>query len=80
MHIVAIAWLYVTLMMAITEKNITAGVLTFVFYGLAPTALLLWLGGTRRRRRATKRQATTSNKPSDEQVHGPDGSDSRTDQ
>lgn len=52
MYIVAIAWLYVTLMMALTEPGITRGVLTFVFYGLLPCALLLWLAGTPRRRRA----------------------------
>lgn len=80
MHIVAIGWLYVTLMMAITEKNITAGVLTFVFYGLAPTLLLLWLGGTRLRHRAAKRQSSATPQPSDEQVHRPDGTDTRPDQ
>ena len=51
MYIIAIAWLYVTLMMAITEPSITAGVLTFVFYGLLPCALLLWIIGTPQRRR-----------------------------
>jgi membrane protein implicated in regulation of membrane protease activity len=51
MHIVAIAWVYVTLLMALTETSITAGILTFTFYGLAPLALLLWLSGARRRRR-----------------------------
>lgn len=51
MYIVAIAWLYVTLLMALTEPSITAGVLTFVFYGLLPCALLLWLIGTPQRRR-----------------------------
>jgi hypothetical protein len=51
MYIVAIAWLYVTLMMALTEPNIAAGILTFVFYGLLPCALLLWLIGTPQRRR-----------------------------
>jgi hypothetical protein len=43
MHIIAIGWLYVTLMVALTESNLTAGVLSFLFYGLAPTALFLWL-------------------------------------
>ena len=52
MYIVAIAWLYVTLMMAMMEKNLVAGVLTFVFFGLAPCALVLWLFGTPLRRRA----------------------------
>ena len=58
MHIVAIAWIYVTLLMAVTESNITAGILTFVLYGLAPLALFLWLfgrpGGRRQRKEAEK--------------------------
>ncbi|MFZ9407888.1 MAG: hypothetical protein ACO26U_12455 [Burkholderiaceae bacterium] len=52
MYIVAIAWIYVVLMMALTEKSVVAGIATFVFYGLAPLALLLWLLGTPQRRRA----------------------------
>ncbi|HSO05751.1 MAG TPA: hypothetical protein VLW45_00815 [Pelomicrobium sp.] len=54
MYIVAIAWLYVALMMAVTEPSVTAGILTFAFYGAGPLALFLWLMGTpeRRRRRA----------------------------
>lgn len=51
MYVIAIAWLYVTLLMAATETSLTAGVLTFVFYGLAPLALFLWLFGTPQRRR-----------------------------
>jgi hypothetical protein len=54
MYIVAIAWIYVTLLMALTESNITAGILTFALYGLMPLALLLWLFGSPMRRR--KRQ------------------------
>ncbi len=82
MHIVAIGWLYVTLMMAITEKNITAGVLTFVFYGLMPCALLLLLGGTRLRRRAARAQSQSITAPSvaDEQANNPDRANPRTDQ
>lgn len=54
MYIVAIGWLWVVLMMAVTETSVTAGILTFFFYGLAPLALFLWLVGTpaRRRRRS----------------------------
>lgn len=51
MYIVAIAWLYVTILMAATETSLIAGVLSFFFYGLAPLALLLWLFGTPQRRR-----------------------------
>ncbi len=56
MYVVAIAWLYVTLLMAATEPSLTAGVLTFGFYGLAPLALLLWLFGTPQRRRTLHRK------------------------
>lgn len=58
MYVIAIAWLYVTVLMAATEPNLTAGVLTFALYGLAPLALLLWLFGTPQRRR--QRQARES--------------------
>jgi hypothetical protein len=50
-YIVAIAWLYVVLMMAITERSVIAGIATFSLYGLAPLALFLWLVGTPQRRR-----------------------------
>jgi sulfite exporter TauE/SafE len=46
MYIVAIGWLYVILMMAITAKSFVAGVFTFVAYGLGPVALVLWLMGS----------------------------------
>lgn len=54
MYIVAIAWLYVALMMAITEKTIVAGVATFIGYGVGPVALILYILGTPARRRRRK--------------------------
>lgn len=57
MYIVAIAWLYVTVLMAATEPNLVAGVMTFMAYGFLPLALLLWLFGGPRRRRAAARRA-----------------------
>jgi sulfite exporter TauE/SafE len=62
-YIVAIAWLYVTLLMAATETSIVAGVLTFVFYGLAPLSLLLWLFGVPQRRRNRQRRELTREAP-----------------
>lgn len=56
MYIVVIAWFYVVLLMAFTEASITAGVLTFVFMGLAPCALLVWLFGGPSRNRAKRLQ------------------------
>jgi len=57
MYIIAIGWLYVTVLMAITETSIVAGVLTLLFYGLFPVALLLWLLGTPVRRQRQRYQA-----------------------
>ena len=51
--IIIIGWLYVTLLMALSESSVVAGVLTFVFYGLAPCTLPFWLllSKVRRQRR-----------------------------
>ena len=62
MYIVAIAWLYVTLLMALTEPSFIGGVLTFLFYGLLPCARLLWLVGTPQRKR-NKALAETAEPP-----------------
>lgn len=58
MYIIIIGWLYVILMMAITAKSFFAGLFTFVAYGLAPVALLLWfMGAPIRKRRRLLREA-----------------------
>jgi hypothetical protein len=66
MYIIAIGWLYITLLMAATEPNFTAGALTFTFYGLLPMGILLWLLGTpqRRRNQAMHGQETLSTEQS----------------
>ncbi|HXA46075.1 MAG TPA: hypothetical protein VNW52_00490 [Burkholderiaceae bacterium] len=51
MYIVAIGWIYVVLMMSITETSIIAGVMTFVLYGILPLGVILYLLGTPERRR-----------------------------
>ncbi|MET0962740.1 MAG: hypothetical protein ABWY05_07965 [Noviherbaspirillum sp.] len=58
MFIVAIGWIYVVLMMSITETSAVAGVMTFLLYGLLPVALLLYIsgGGKRKRRRIAEEQ------------------------
>ncbi|GGC03259.1 hypothetical protein GCM10007205_10600 [Oxalicibacterium flavum] len=54
MYIVVIAWLYVVFMMSITETSPVAGIMTFVFYGLLPTGIMVWLAGTGKRRQKRK--------------------------
>lgn len=58
MHIAAVGWIYVTLMMAITEETVVAGIMTFFLYGVLPTLLIMYVAGTgqRRRRRERERQ------------------------
>jgi hypothetical protein len=61
MYLVAIAWLYVTLMMAVGEAtanngSIAGGVLTFVLYGALPVSLALYLLGTPARRQLRRRR------------------------
>jgi membrane protein implicated in regulation of membrane protease activity len=76
MYIIAIAWLYVTVLMALTEPNVTAGILTFTLYGLMPLSLLLWLFGTPMRRRRLRSDAEKL----DEVVGKGDGADAGADQ
>ncbi|MCB1909023.1 MAG: hypothetical protein KDH15_16795 [Rhodocyclaceae bacterium] len=54
MYIIAIAWLYVVLLVAAADSSVVGGVLTFVFGGLGPLALFLWLVGTPARRRGRR--------------------------
>lgn len=63
MYLIVIAWLYVTVMMAITEASAPNGSLlgaaiTLVLYGLLPCAILAYILGTpgRKRRLQAKRQ------------------------
>lgn len=75
MYIIAIGWLYVILMMAITAKGFVAGLFTFVVYGLAPVALLLWfMGAPIRKKRRLLRDAA------DQPVDAGDGADPQRDQ
>ena len=46
MYIIAIAWIYVVLMMAITETSLTASIMTFLFYCVLPLALFFYLFNT----------------------------------
>ena len=62
MYIVAIGWIYVVLMMSITETSVIAGVMTFFLYGILPLGVILYLLGTperkSRRLAAEKKQNT----------------------
>lgn len=76
MYIVAIGWLYVTLLVAVNEPTVVSGVISFLFYGLMPCALLLWLGGTKVRRQRRAHRELLDN----QRLNNGDGSDARADQ
>ncbi|SDH40438.1 hypothetical protein SAMN05444748_101256 [Variovorax sp. OV700] len=60
-HLIVIGWLYVAVMMAVAEATNTTGtvlgaIFTFLLYGLAPVALVVYLMGTPGRRRAMRQR------------------------
>jgi cation transport ATPase len=60
MYLIVIAWLYVTLMMALAEAFSTQGsvlgaLITFVFYGVLPMSLVVYLMGTPLRHKARQK-------------------------
>ena len=60
MLIVAIAWIYVVGLMALTEPTIVAGIVTFLFYCVLPLSTLIYIAGTgkrKARRRAAEQAA-----------------------
>ena len=75
MYIVAIAWLYVTLLVAVNEPSIVAGLVSFLFYGLLPCSLLLWLGGTKARRQRRAHRASLADQGLNEGDRGNTGAD-----
>lgn len=64
MYLIVIAWLYVTVMMALAEAaspqgSILGALVTLLLYGLLPVAILIYILGTpeRKRRLRARREA-----------------------
>jgi hypothetical protein len=58
MYIVAIAWMFVVVLMGVVEavtSSIVGGIATLLLYGVLPLALVLWLLGTPQRSRQRAR-------------------------
>ena len=55
LYLVAVAWVYVVLLMAMTEQSIVAGVMTFLLYCVFPLSIVLYVMGSPQRKR--KQQA-----------------------
>ncbi len=75
-HIVIIAWLYITLLMALTLSNALAGVAFFALLGLAPVLLYAALAARRARRQREERAGSVRERD----VYRGDDADAQPDQ
>lgn len=60
MLIVAVAWIYVVGLMALTEPTVVAGIMTFLLYCLLPLSILFYLTGSKRRKLRRQRDEETA--------------------
>ncbi len=68
MYLIAIAWIYVALMMAVAEATHASGtvlgaIVTFFLYGLGPVALVVYLMQAPARRKAIKARELAAQHP-----------------
>ena len=79
MYIVAIAWIYVVLMVSVMQTTFFRGVMTFIFTGILPLALLLFLIGTPQRRRNQAARSDSESKTTEPQTLENKTSDAKLD-
>ncbi|MEN9867546.1 MAG: putative rane protein, partial [Pseudomonadota bacterium] len=44
--IVAIGWIFVVLLMSLTETSFVAGIMTFLLYGVLPLSIIFYIFGS----------------------------------
>lgn len=54
LYLIAIAWIYVVLLMSLAESSFIAGVMTFIFYCVIPLGLVLYILSSPARKRQIK--------------------------
>ena len=65
MLIVAVAWVYVVGLMALTEPTILAGILTFLGYCVLPLGIVMYIAGSGKRKARRQAQAQAMTPPKD---------------
>ena len=70
MYLIAIAWIYVVLIVAAAQAaspqgTVLGALVTLIFYGVLPLALVLYVVGTPLRRRARRAAASATGAPDD---------------
>jgi uncharacterized membrane protein len=76
MYLIAIAWFYVALLMALAEATSSQGsvlgaIITFILYGLLPISILVYVMGTGRRRMAKREAEQQASDQGDGGDHAP---------
>jgi hypothetical protein len=61
MWIIALAWIYVVVLMAATETSVVAGIMTFFGYCVLPLSIVFYITGSKRRR--ARKDASASAAP-----------------
>lgn len=61
MYIIAIAWVYVVVMIAVVSDSWLKGIVRFVFLGAIPIGMLIWLTVRRRRGRMAREAEAAAN-------------------
>ncbi|MBC3830487.1 hypothetical protein H8K33_03105 [Undibacterium amnicola] len=51
LYLIAIAWIYVVLLMSLAESSLIAGIMTFIFYCIIPLGLVLYILSSPARKR-----------------------------
>lgn len=75
-HLIVIGWLYVVVMMAVAEATASNGtvlgaVFTFLLYGIAPVALVVYLLGAPGRRKALRARELAAQEAARQAAAGP---------
>ena len=73
MLIIIIAWLYVVILMSMTDDTVIAGVMTFLLYGVLPLSVVVYLLNTPARR--ARRKAAEAQKEAAAATEDAEGSD-----
>lgn len=74
--IIVIGWLYVTVLIAVNEASVFAGIVSFLFYGALPCGLILYFAGAKVRRQRRRYRESLAR----QQAGNDDGSDTQADQ
>ncbi|GAB2838894.1 hypothetical protein GCM10027277_02300 [Pseudoduganella ginsengisoli] len=73
MLLIAVAWIYVVALMALTEPSFVAGIMTFLMYCVLPLGILIYItGGGRRRRKAAMIQENAAAQHASKEENSPD--------